>query len=219
MNIAPIRLNAFWSSIRATPFMFFFHAATVALTYPSPRNLLYLAAYCCNFLANGVCKIGMQALYETLGVKQLPLLGIGMRPQGATNCGTFLKWNNMPAITYGMPSGHSQNAWFFATYMILEIWRYYNSSFKDGRYSSYSSADSIVSRHPAIAIILAVALSGFAGLVSYSRVWIEGCHTIQQVVVGAGLGIGLGAGLHYTVHIILNSLHYVTGGKYNTWLT
>jgi membrane-associated phospholipid phosphatase len=32
----------------------------------------------------------------------------------------------------------------------------------------------------------------FAGLMSYSRVYVEGCHTIQQVIVGAILGIIIG---------------------------
>lgn len=202
-TIAPIRLTKFWSAIRATPFVFFFHAAAVAATYPNPRNLLYLAAYCCNFIANGATKLGMRALYETLGVKSLPLLGIGARPQGATNCGTFLTWNNIPAVTYGMPSGHSQNAWFFATYMILELWRYYNNNITDSTNASNRWDDSIISRHPYVAIGLAFGLAIFAAIVSYSRVWIEGCHTVQQVIVGALSGIFIGIISHYAMSIIL----------------
>lgn len=197
MEIAPIRLRPFWSAIRATPFMFFFHALALAATYPSPRHLLYLAAYCINFVANGATKLGMRAIYRSLGVKRLPLLGLGMRPAGATNCSTFLTWPNTPAITYGMPSGHSQNAWFFATFMILELWRYYRVGSDDN--GCKGAADNIVSRHPALAITLAVGLAVFAAVVSYSRVWVEGCHTIEQVTVGGLLGIGLGIGAHWVV--------------------
>lgn len=208
MAIAPARLSQFWSGIRATPFMFLFHALAMVAAYPSPRNILYLAAYCFNFVFNGITKMSMKALYQTLGVKRLPLLGLGMRPSGATNCGTFLTWPNVPAITYGMPSGHSQNAWFFSTFMLLELWRYYKSG--SATNDTNKSADNIVSKHPAMAIMLGVGLIGFATVVSYSRVWIEGCHTLEQVIVGGLLGIGLGFASHYAVSVILAKVWNVT---------
>lgn len=207
LQIEPIRLTLFWSGIRATPYVFFFHAITMAATYPSARNFLFLAAYILNFLSNGGAKIVIRAIYEGLGVKSLPLLGLGMRPYGAANCGTFLKWPHTPAITYGMPSGHSQHAWFFATFMILELWRYYKNNCDnmdlENVHKCENNTDNIISRHPAMAICLASGLIIFAATVSYSRVWIEKCHTVQQVIVGGLFGTGLGFFAHYAISIIL----------------
>lgn len=200
MNISPIRYSHLWSAIRATPFVFFFHAIAMATTYPNPRNLLYLGAYCINFVVNGFMKIGMKAIYESLGVKTLPILGKGIRPDGATNCTTFLSGSNVPAISYGMPSGHSQNAWFFATFMILELWRQYKQSQNDNR-STFVNI--VFNKYPAVPTILAVGLAVFATVVSYSRVWIENCHTIQQVIFGGLFGIVCGFAAHYAITSIL----------------
>lgn len=200
------RQTQLWSGIRATPFLFFFHAVATAAVYPTAHNLLYLAAYCVNFVVNSATKMTMKAIYEGLGVERLPLLGIGKRPPGASNCRTFLTWPDTPAVTYGMPSGHSQNAWFFATFMILELWRQYSRSSNGSHSNNVDHGDNLVSRHPALAIVLAVALAGFASVVSYSRVWVDKCHTLEQVIVGGLLGIALGTGAHYSVHAILDRI-------------
>ena len=51
----------------------------------------------------------------------LPILGRFSRPEGATNCGTYLVYPDKPATSYGMPSGHSEINWYFITYIILDI--------------------------------------------------------------------------------------------------
>ena len=52
------------------------------------------------------------------GNKKIPLLGYGTRPQNM-NCGLFI--NNKESTSYGLPSGHSQIAWLFTTYKILNL--------------------------------------------------------------------------------------------------
>ena len=52
------------------------------------------------------------------GDKKIPLLGYGTRPQ-KMNCGLFI--NNKESNSYGFPSGHSQIAWLFTTYKILNL--------------------------------------------------------------------------------------------------
>ena len=56
-----------------------------------------------------------------MGSNLYPIIGKGGRPEGAKNCGIFI--TNPPKISksYGMPSGHSQNAVLFATYYILNL--------------------------------------------------------------------------------------------------
>jgi membrane-associated phospholipid phosphatase len=74
--------------------------------------------------------------------------------------------------SYGMPSGHSQLAGLFSTYIILRS--YYNSS---------------LSQFQKISIY---ALMIFLGIyVIYSRIK-ENWHTIQQTVIGGTIGVLLG---------------------------
>jgi membrane-associated phospholipid phosphatase len=72
-----------------------------------------------------------------------------------------------------MPSGHSQCAWIFSSYFMYQL-------LHNKKTSKYMKA------------IQSLILIVFAGLMSYSRVYVEGCHTIQQVIVGAILGIIIG---------------------------
>jgi len=209
MTINPIRQTLFWSSIRATPFLVLFYTLILSISYPNLRNLLFLLSYCINFVINGVSKIGFKFIYNQLNIDKLPILGFGSRPPGATNCATFLKWPNTPAITFGMPSGHSQHAWFFATFIILELCRYYklhtnsNSTDNLNTHNNIYFTDNIITKHPIIIVILSLLLIAFASLVSYSRISIDKCHTIQQVIVGAIIGIGLAFLSHWTISIIL----------------
>ena len=78
------------------------------------------------------------------------------------NCGLFI--NNKESTSYGLPSGHSQIAWLFTTYKIL------NLEEKNSR-------------------PISILLIGLATLISYSRVRWAKCHTIQQVVLGGVFGI------------------------------
>lgn len=206
MAIDHVRQTKFWSAIRATPFTVLFYALALSIAYPNPRNFLFLASYCINFIFNGSAKYGTKLLYNLLGVNKLPLLGIGARPSGATNCSTFLTCPDMPAISFGMPSGHSQHAWFFATFLILELSRYYKlhvTCSSDTNNCNPDHTESIITKHPLLIIILSILLVSFATIVSYSRVSIDKCHTIQQVIVGGILGIGFAFLSHWIISIIL----------------
>jgi len=97
--------------------------------------------------------------------KSFPILGFGVRPQNK-NCGLFI--NNKISNSYGMPSGHSQIAWLFTTYSILNLQNHKYKSMK---------------------ILLLIIL---ASMTSYSRVYWSNCHTIQQVLVGGLIGIFFG---------------------------
>jgi membrane-associated phospholipid phosphatase len=99
-----------------------------------------------------------------IGNKKIPLLGFGTRPQNM-NCGLFI--DNKEINSYGLPSGHSQIAWLFTTYRILNL---EEKNFRP----------------------ISLLLIGLATLISYSRVRWAKCHTIQQVILGAGFGIILG---------------------------
>jgi uncharacterized membrane protein YgaE (UPF0421/DUF939 family) len=98
-----------------------------------------------------------------------------MRPVGAKGTGCFL--NNPPgkSTTWGMPSGHSQLAWYTAGFLIgyLFIWRPYQ----------------FTATHKVVATLVTIIM---ALVVSFSRVWVDGAHTLAQVTVGGVIGFVLG---------------------------
>jgi membrane-associated phospholipid phosphatase len=101
-----------------------------------------------------------------MGKRKWPILGIGTRPKGAKN-------PHLPgANTYGMPSGHSQNAVLFSTYIIG------NLIDTNINYLIKTSGILIFSVIPIV--------------VMYSRVHFKH-HTIQQVIMGGLFGAVLGA--------------------------
>jgi membrane-associated phospholipid phosphatase len=103
-----------------------------------------------------------------MGNKYFPILGYGIRPKGAINCGLFK--NGRKSTSYGMPSGHSETSTFFSTYLILKI------IFNDDLHLLYK-------------IVSFIFLSFFPLLVMYSRVYWAKCHTLQQVIAGGIIGI------------------------------
>ena len=108
---------------------------------------------------------------KIMGSTKYPIFGIGKRPKGATDCGNFINIKSRKSTTYGMPSGHSSFAAFFAVVTINQI--------LDENYS-----DNIKMIKISIIVII-------SGLIMFSRVNL-GCHTIQQVIVGGILGTILG---------------------------
>ena len=104
-----------------------------------------------------------------IGNKNIPILGIGKRPKGAKNCGVLS--DGKIAKTYGMPSGHSQDAGFFMIYQILNT---KNTFLK--------------------------VLTAFVSIwVMLSRVKL-GCHTYQQVIIGGLIGVIFGYIYNYIYH-------------------
>ena len=101
----------------------------------------------------------------------IPLLGRGARPYAAKNCGLFLSKKQKKKLkSYGMPSGHSQNSALFATFLILKL---------------FSSGANVTS------YIKMAIIAGWSISVMISR-WVFKCHTVQQILIGAGLGAFFG---------------------------
>jgi membrane-associated phospholipid phosphatase len=189
-NFNSIRETNFWSSIRSTPYMFFAYGLLNLIINPNYINILFVIAYSISFIINGILKYSTKQLYSYLDTDYIYPFGQGSRPTGATNCGTFLKVSNPNAISFGMPSGHSQLAWFFTTYYILHIINNKLQYINNNKYKYLSSL---------LLVILAV-------IVSYSRVYIDKCHTIGQVIIGGIIGIILGFILYNINCYILNKL-------------
>lgn len=98
------------------------------------------------------------------------------RPDKAENCSIFDK---TPFLykSYGMPSGHSQSAWYTCIFFALFIW--YNTSY------------SVTIKLGCILIFSIINM-----FVSYSRV-INHCHTFSQIILGGLIGANIGYSVYH----------------------
>lgn len=115
----------------------------------------------------------------------LPILGKGMRPEGAKYCGTFIHEYDLKGDpkSFGMPSGHSQMATLTATFWIIYLYKKYGF----GIYNLFS-----------MGLVLLICLG-----ILYSR-WHLKCHTIQQIIFGSISGIIFGIVGFYIYKIYFN---------------
>jgi membrane-associated phospholipid phosphatase len=178
-----------WQIIRASPIIYPIIFSFMYLQDTSLVNLFLLISYMVNLSLNWVFKFIMSSIYNIYGKKTLPILGLGFRPNGAINCGVFFPLKSKIANTFGMPSGHSQSAWFVTTFLILYMMKKHNiKSIKDIK--NIKKIDSKKYNYIISYIIILILISL---TISLSRVLIENCHTFQQITIGGILGIILGA--------------------------
>lgn len=116
-----------------------------------------------------ITKFAYEKIFKT---KTLPILGRGIRPDGAKYCGSFIFEDNLSGVSrsYGMPSGHSVIA-----FTIAMFWSLYIMDRQSGNKKWLS----------------VVLLNICCVIMALSRVYL-GCHTIQQVIVGSLLGLLFG---------------------------
>tara|TARA_B110001452_G_scaffold31857_1_gene24876 strand:+ start:2525 stop:3094 length:570 start_codon:yes stop_codon:yes gene_type:complete len=165
-------INDLSGILRAYPIITSFSCVIGYFTSGNIDLLMLLVANTVNDLINNFLKYKICA--PLMGDKRWGIFGYGTRPKGAKHCGLFVKPNSngIPKGSFGMPSGHSQNAMFFTTYMVLHL---------------------INSNYDKITQNTGIVLFSFLGImVMYSRVYFK-CHTVQQVLIGGLLGCILGA--------------------------
>jgi len=168
---------------RSTPVIFSYLSLLNCMINPSYQSFYLFVAFNSINLSNWIIKhLIVKPIYEHLGKKSLPILGIGKRPANATSCGTYL--DGLLSTTYGMPSGHSQIAWSVAIYFILKMIKKWYNNDKDNKPITILGYIWL--------ILSCIFILGIATYISYSRVYIEGCHTIQQVIIGGILGSIMG---------------------------
>jgi len=207
------RENNFISTIRSFPDSIKFVSLINFIGNPSVKNLFYVLLFLTGSLTNFTLKNIFKLIYNKSNVKTLPLFGIGQRPKGASSCSAYLTFDNKLSKSFGMPSGHSQMAWIFSSFFIFKILRIFKKN-KDSendendenenKYNKnnpfYQNSDTATKS--IIKIFQILLLLTFAIFMSYSRVAIEKCHTVQQVVVGGIVGIIIGL-IGYYVYFYL----------------
>jgi membrane-associated phospholipid phosphatase len=164
------------------------------IIYPSFNSFYIFIVYILTMLLNYFEKVLIfKPLYKLLDKTTLPILGRGLRPEGANSC-TFIL-DGKDAKQFGMPSGHSQLAWTLATYFICRI--IVNFKNKNDNDDINDKNKTILAFDYIWVILSCIFLIMSAWYISYSRVYIEGCHTIQQVIIGGILGICGGFIIYY----------------------
>ena len=180
---------------RFSPILYFYTLLLYCIIKPSYYSLYLFISFNIIGISNILLKYISKSIYSLFNIETIPLLGIGKRPENAINCGTYL--DGVPSTTYGMPSGHSQFAWAVAIYFILKIIK-----------KSYNKT-----QHTPIKIfgymwliLSCIIILGIATYISYSRVYIEGCHTIQQVIIGGIIGCVMGFLVFFFENPVINLL-------------
>lgn len=182
------RFIPFWSAVRATPVLIPFAGVVMMLLSPSVMAGGLTVGAFISLILNHILKFLFKAgHYELTGnYKGMSLLGHGPRPAGSKGTGSFLEYPSLkPGTSWGMPSGHSQLAWYGFGFLVgyLFLWRPY----------------SFTAIHKVVATFIALL---FAVVVSFSRVWVEGVHTWDQVLVGGVFGFVIGLATVYITKFI-----------------
>ena len=177
---------------RTSPVLFLYITLLNCIVNPSYNSFYLLICYYSILGSNWIIKhFFFKPIYGLLNKTSLPILGIGSRPPKAYGCSSAL--DNVISTSYGMPSGHSQIAWSIATYIICKIIQQWYDSVNDS-----DKKNKVITTFGYIWLIVScMIVLGVAIYISYSRVYIEGCHTIQQVSVGGLIGVVSGFLIYY----------------------
>jgi membrane-associated phospholipid phosphatase len=179
---------------RFTPGLYIGIVLFNCLINPSYNSYYLLISYIIVILSNYFFKnIVAKTIYNLLNKQTLPIIGSGKRPNCAVSCSLTL--DGKVSRSYGMPSGHSQITWAVVTYLICKIiYKWINNS--------DNNLNTEIKYFSRIILILLLLATGI--YVSYSRVYIESCHTLQQVIIGGIIGSIFGFGAFYYEDYFVN---------------
>jgi membrane-associated phospholipid phosphatase len=128
----------------------------------------------CALIFGGGLNFLLKMIFKMIGPEKISW----MRPAPPSEgCGIFPVCTRQESITWGMPSGHSQIISFAAIFWILYLWRKAHTS-----------------RLWALTGTLIIML--VTALIMYSRI-LEGCHNLEQVLVGMLFGSILGGSCYF----------------------
>tara|TARA_B100001093_G_scaffold396250_1_gene383302 strand:+ start:236 stop:934 length:699 start_codon:yes stop_codon:yes gene_type:complete len=164
---------------REYPTLLFIISITIMFFGNKKEGIILFLAFLTSEVLNKILKTCCR---NVMGTKNYPIIGRGIRPPVAVfELPQDGKMYKTSIQSYGMPSGHSQLATLFSTYIIL---RTYNNS-------------ALTLQHKLLIYALMLFLAYY---VIYSRIK-EYWHTIQQTVIGGTIGIILGFFTYKTYNI------------------
>jgi membrane-associated phospholipid phosphatase len=178
------RNKIFATLARTSPVLILFGAFFSCILQPSYSSFYLLVLIVFTSIFNfGLKNLVSKPIYKLSGKNELPLIGMGSRPKGANSCDLTIDGKH--ASSFGMPSGHSQIIWTVGIYLLCRIIN--NNYYKANDLGNTMNTLSIMWLVISCTVIFFVMI-----YVSYSRVYIEGCHTIQQVIIGGLIGSAVG---------------------------
>ena len=179
--------------LRAAPSIFVFVAFISALVLQNLWTTTFFIGIIASCVINGFLKDFIaRPLYANFKKLSLPIIGRGPRPIGAKNCSDFIKCSDRIPTSFGMPSGHSQVAWFTIAFLIAYITYKYKQNRR--RHTRIEKIKYYIS-------VITLLIVGIA--VSYSRVVFK-CHTYQQIMIGGLIGALVGIGSFYVAKYLEN---------------
>lgn len=143
-----------------------------------------VGAYLNNFFKNKIAR-PIFSLFNDY----IPIFGLGSRPEGAEDCGYFTSCPRIKSSSFGFPSGHSQFAGLYSGFMIRDTLLRENNL---ESFSSYKSVYQSFIRLPINKKINIILYFSYILVMMYTRVCIQGCHTLGQTIFGALIGLVLG---------------------------
>lgn len=188
--LSDYRQNILPTMARTSPVVFAIMLLKLCIVQPSFNTFYVFIMYFIVMFSNFLLKyLLFKPLYNLFSTSKIRFLGLGYRPTGASSCQFIL--DKKLSTSFGMPSGHSQLAWAVSTYILCKLMR----SMLNNEYDDKSELIKV--RNYIWFCISFIFIISFSLYISYSRVYIEGCHTVQQVIVGALFGIGFGFIIYY----------------------
>jgi len=179
---------------RTSPVMFALVLLMYCIVQPSYNSFYLFVMYFIVLCSSWVIKnLIIKPFYKLIRQTDVPVLTFGMRPEGARGCHKFTV-NDKLSTTFGLPSNHSQLIWAVVVYVLCKITINWNNATK----STVDDKQKTITAFGHIWIIFSwVFLLSFALYVSYSRIYIEECNTVFQIIVSSILGGVCGFVIYY----------------------
>lgn len=189
-----------------SPFLFLIILVLYCIMYPSYKTvylfIMYILVNISIWIEKELIAKPFYAMFGTNNI--LPILGLGSRPKTCPKpkldiTNSILLYlepiiEKYIPLTFGMPSGHCQIVWTIAIYLIC--------------YLLFVNLDTITYSSVIYNFVYIFAIVSIALYISYSRVFIEKCHTIQQAIVGSVIGIISGLLIYYFENDIIYIVKY-----------
>lgn len=175
------------SPLLITIILIFYHIINPFYVAPIYLNVMFGYVKILNWILKNII---FNPIYTFANVSELPIIGKGIRPTNAKYCNYVLSGNL--STSFGMPSGHSQIAWAIAFYLLCKYFIIIRNLLDNKNEHNTKIIIKII-----WCIILCISIIIIAIYISYSRVHIDKCHTIQQVIVGGIIGIVCGFIIYY----------------------
>lgn len=174
------------------PVLIIISSFSFGLIFFNIKGLIFAGlALLCNIINFLFKNYFFKPIYYYMQKSSLPIIGLGERPHNHPRLDMLENYFS-EALSFGMPSGHSQSILFFATFWIMYILLEFNDK---------KSNNDIIYKCCSIIYLMIISI-----VVMYNRYYFR-YHTIEQIIIGGIIGIGLGILAFYLCRTIFLSTY------------